>query len=465
MFNFISKTIVSVFLLAVVFSCSNVEQLVDEAEIIQPTLNAVSRAIVVEPDVTTMSALTREESIALAVERKGTYKIDESEAIGNLERFKASFDNEDALNTKSIVLKKNPKTGKDLYYEVVFESEKGTGFSILSADERADHLLCYTEVGAISDTAFNKNMKFCLDLVYQYVEEQTKEELNIEDLAISAKEKIATSIKPDVPNVVTRALPPFDPNIWTFVGYVYKPVVSERLKLVPGGWYQDTPFNDYLPVVPGILTYNGRAAAGCVTIAVGQIMSYHKKPFKSYITTSTWTSINTPSNWATSVPLKNLILDIFNAITISYGPGGTSSDLPNVQNFLNANGFTAGAAIYSPSFSDFWNALNYGPAYIQGTHLTVTDTIGHAWVIDGARNVRYEEYAVYNYLYGGKVYEYVDYSIMYSMYQEQTVRFDWGWLQGAANNNGWYSSGVFRPRTTNNHLNFNTDIRIISSIK
>ncbi|MDR0749711.1 MAG: hypothetical protein LBF62_09085 [Tannerellaceae bacterium] len=39
-----------------------------------------------------------------------------------------------------------------------FESDKGTGFSILPAGERTDDILCYSEAGAISDTTFNKSL-------------------------------------------------------------------------------------------------------------------------------------------------------------------------------------------------------------------------------------------------------------------------------------------------------------------
>ena len=67
-----------------------------------------------------------------------------------------------------------------MYYEFVLESDKGTGFSIVSADERIPEMLCYSEVGAISDTSFNKSLKFCLELLDLYVEDQTKDELAIE---------------------------------------------------------------------------------------------------------------------------------------------------------------------------------------------------------------------------------------------------------------------------------------------
>lgn len=106
-------------------------------------------------------------------------------------------------------MKKNKKNGRNLYYEVIFENDKGTGFSLLSADERVDKLLCYSENGSISDTSFNKSLKYCLELVDLYVEGQTQKELDIESLASSANQKIKAANKG---KVITKALPPFDPD-------------------------------------------------------------------------------------------------------------------------------------------------------------------------------------------------------------------------------------------------------------
>ena len=69
--------------------------------------------------------------------------------------------------------------------------------------------------GSISDTSFNKSLKYCLELVELYVEEQTQKELDIESLASSANQKIKAANKG---KVITKALPPFDPDDRTALG-------------------------------------------------------------------------------------------------------------------------------------------------------------------------------------------------------------------------------------------------------
>ena len=190
------------FATVMMFSCSKTDELSE---------NEMGTGISVSE---VLPSLTKSEVIALAVQKKGTYAISESEALGLLERFTASDGIESAVNVKSSVLKKNAKTGKDMYYEFVFESDKGNGFSIISADERVPELLCYSEVGSISDTSFNKSMKFCFELMDIYVEEQTKEELDIEALALSAKEKQDLLFKMKNQSTLKRGIDPpvFDPN-------------------------------------------------------------------------------------------------------------------------------------------------------------------------------------------------------------------------------------------------------------
>lgn len=335
---------------------------------------------------TSESILTKSEAVALTVLKKGTYKISESEAIRNLEHFSNSASNGKGRNLRPthIALKKNPKTGKEMYYEVTFESEKGTGFSILSADERVEELLCYSEVGSISDTTFNKSLKFCLELVDLYVEEELNKELDLEALTVSARKKFITLEDQEIPaEVQTKAIPPFnpdDPNSPWYYGRTDTKItsVSERLKLVPGGWHQGSPFNDYLPYISGTAT---RAHAGCSMVAVGQILSYHKRPFKNYITTAMWPSIL--DNISTSVELKNLMLDIFNGMVTKYDQTGSTSNINKAREFLSNNGFVVGTVV-NYNYDIVYDALNYGPTYISGTRIkadgtTVGTCMGDRW--------------------------------------------------------------------------------------
>lgn len=392
--------------------------------------------------------------------KKGTYKISENEAIQNLNHFSNFDSNGKGRNIRltHIALKKNPKTGKEMYYEVTFESEKGTGFSILSADERVDELLCYSETGSISDTTFNQSLKFCLELLDLYVEQEISKELDIEALTLSARKKfIASEDLTDPTNIQTKAIPPFnpdDPNSPWYPGRSEKKEsVSERLKFVPGGWHQGSPFNDYLPYISGTTT---RAHTGCGIIAVAQILSYHKKPFRNYITTAMWPSMI--ANPDGSAPLKNLILDIFNDMHTKYDATGTTTTISKARDFLSNNGFNVGSAV-SYSFDKAWDALNYGPTYIRGTRTTATGgTAGHAWVLDGIRTTTTQLTEIYYCDYNGRI---IEHNAGTTTYTTRMVNYDWGVT--VSSDNKWFNSGIFeRP---SNGYNYNRSVELISYIR
>jgi hypothetical protein len=446
--EFYLKALVIGLLTSLTFACSETEQFPE---------NALPAPISNEVTTNDPVVLTKSEAVALAVQQKGTYKITEDEALQNLDRFRVSDlgGEETGINITDVVLRKKPGTEKELYYEVVFESEKGAGFSLLSADERTDHILCYSEVGALSDTSFNKSLKFCLELVKLYIEEQTKEELAIDSLVLSARAKSINLA--EIGTVNTKAMPYFDPNNpgsggWTYARTDVTTTVSERLKTVTTAWHQRFPFNAYLPLLYPNTSDTTRAYAGCVMIAVAQIMAYHKKPFSNYITTAMWPTMI--SNYSTSVDLKNLIHDLFNNMVISYNASGSSSTQTRARNFLNSNGYTAGPII-DYSYNNVWNALTYGPTYISGGQ-AVGD--GHAWVVDGARTTNTVSADVYQCLYNGNIYENTlqNYSI-----SSKIVKYNWGGWN--ANHNTWFNDNAFVWDATGG--NYNINVKIIGSIQ
>lgn len=434
--NTLLSTIIIGVTLIIMTGCSQSEDLIDAgAQALNAATNNDKELV-----------LTASEQIALSVKQKGSYNISEKEAKKNFESYAKTIHKEKAVKVKALSLKKNKKNGRNLYYEVIFENDKGTGFSLLSADERVDKLLCYSENGSISDTSFNKSLKYCLELVDLYVERQTQEELDIETLAASANQKKQAANKG---KIITKALPFFDPDDpnspWSFDRTDITNDLSERIKLVPGGWHQRSPFNDLLPLLPP--DYMQRAYVGCDMIAVSQIMSYHKKAYSNYITAAMWpTMIDNPDE---SVELKRLMLDLFNTMNIGYDENGTSSNISKARDFLNNNGYTAGSA-QDYTFDRVWNALSYGPTYIRGTR---ADGKGHAWIIDGIRNLKTTSTDIYTITYNGRVYEASGSS---SITSYQTVRYDWGWEN--ASNNGWFSNNVFTPPTGSAPYNQNNKI-------
>jgi len=455
------------------FSCSIDEQPLDVdlgKEFIPeyPEIFASSNDSVSSPHL-----LTNSEAIALRVQRKGTYKISESEALEKFNGFAESNTNvSKTIFVKGIDLKKNSKTGKDMYYEIVFVNEKGTGFSLVSADERVPEVLCFIEKGSLCDTVSNKNLKFCLDLVEHYVEDKTKNELNIEFLSLTASEKLqSTVIKKDVakkenngePSISKSAVPPFDPDVWTYEYSWWEQTYNECLKTVPVTWDQGAPYNALLPYIAGTNPAQ-TANVGCGMIAVAHIMAYHKKGFPSYISNSDWNNIVNFPYWTyyiyhDSIPDKTKLLMLKLFEKMKYGIPtikGTTCTTTTTLNCLKENGYTEGSFV-SYNFATVQSALAFGPTIIFGDNITPSGKEGHAWVIDGYSIKKIYYYDHYSYFFGGKLWEIDDCS---GIYTTNKVCYSWGTKYG--NNNGWFNSGVFEYDNSNN---FNQNVYIINYIK
>ena len=449
--------------------------------------------------------LTEAEQIALAVQNKGTYEISESEALEILKRFVTAKSDEQgvgvksaedsdagAVDVKSATLKTSKKTGRPMYFELVFDNADGSaGFSLVAADERLSGVLAFSEGGSMSDTTFNKSLKFALGLVDVYAEEQIEKELDIDALAFSANQKLHRLMhqensllkrgnKPPDHTIDCTCniclggggggglLDPEDPgtggggggsNCGAYYGTITESWTDQILKQIPGGWHQRYPYNSLLPYINNDET-NYRAFVGCGAIAVSQIMSYHKRQYYSngslLISVNDWNNIVTQLNPGTVSLLQHLLSEMFWAMKVSttekpdgYDETGTQNTITTAINFINdqsRHNFTAGAAI-TYSFQLVKNALVYGPTYIEG-FIDNNYNGGHAWVIDGAKTVHSKTISMYESCEITKSYSFVDY-----------VRCDWGW--GNSPNNTWFKSSVF----TVSSYNFNSNLRIISSIQ
>ena len=303
-------------------------------------------------------------------------------------------------------------------------------------------------------------------MVNEYVEEQTKNEMDVETLVESAHGKLGKIFNQ---NSLLKAVPPLDPNDpypWVYNRTEFETSSYERIKTIPGGWHQDQPFNNLLPDVSGIGTINGKAYAGCAMVAVAQILSYHKKIFKhngnTLILASDWTAmINNP---ASSALLQNLMEILFYDMKTSYGINGTSSNISKARSFLNSHQFTAGSDD-NYSFSGIYDALQWGPTFMAGSN---SSGEGHAWVVDGARSYTTITIDVYTLDYNGKI---LEATVETGPITTRGVRYDWGYgnylnINGQIQNvNIWFSDGVFNVNPGLSGFNFNNSVKIISHIK
>ncbi|MFD2034012.1 C10 family peptidase [Belliella marina] len=189
-------------------------------------------------------------------------------------------------------------------------------------------------------------------------------------------------------------------------------------------------FNDALPFITCSGT-NFQVFAGCVPIAMGQVMRYYQYPYNY-----DWASIPLTS-WGATTTTANFIADIHDAIGNMYsgqpmydcnGTGvSASANMGNV--FKNKFNYS------SASWADFnrnvvrSNIANYSRPVILSGDNGIT---GHMWVFNGYRSTTF----------------YFDDCTGVSFL---SLHINWGWLNGS--NNGWYSFQNFNPGNT--HFNNN----------
>lgn len=203
-------------------------------------------------------------------------------------------------------------------------------------------------------------------------------------------------------------------------------------------WDQEYPFNVDAP--------NGYA--GCVPIAVAQIVYYHKYPSKY-----SWNQIYT-------YPVLNdafeyFIKDIRQLCKVTYNSGGTASDYNKAYDAFTALGYQA-SKDGVPDDTKLKNAISLkNPVFIVGDNTSV----GHAWVCEGSQSM----------IYSGSISMVID--SPYGMpdtpgspYFSYNVNLDWpsmytgyyfymnmGW---GGINNGWYRANCYNGSDPDsNYLN------------
>lgn len=200
-----------------------------------------------------------------------------------------------------------------------------------------------------------------------------------------------------------------------------------------------SPYNSALDDCGCTDTYlYGKPYAGCVAIAMVQVMNYHKKP--QWVNWSVATS-------ATGFGYADVIKDAGLVIGTRYGCGGSSADTGNVPNALKSR-FGYASADFRDGFSSEIvkdNIRRNMPVILAGNKKNGWSWIGgygpgHAWVCDGYRTL---ENCHARALY---------------------LHMNWGWGDKVFNSsNGYYGVGEWWKSRTGGHYSENQ--RMVYNIK
>jgi hypothetical protein len=221
---------------------------------------------------------------------------------------------------------------------------------------------------------------------------------------------------------------------WAFV--LYKNSRQDYVKgpLFTAQWHQHAPFKDSIP---------GQPTAGCVNIALGQIMFYHQYPSR-YNWSAMYSSTATPAS-------QKLIKDIYSATG-----GGGSATINDAKNALSSFGYTYTQQDHTGITTGICQSLNNNrPVYMRGKD---SNGSGHAWVCSGYKSESTTKEFYLAFVPNGPI----QYDTFGPYSSTNTVHYFyhlWGWSGGSGN--GWFiednvyttaSGGPYNPTVNRQDL-------------
>jgi hypothetical protein len=313
------------------------------------------------------------------------------------------------------------KSEKTSFYIVNYNEG---GFVILSADKRTQPILGYSTYNnfSVADDSYPPGLEFWMDDAKKQIEAIQVSNIEQTDKEIIAWELVKESIVNEVSAL--KYVPIEDCYDHTEV-YTKGPLTSAIWEQ-KGGYNADLPYHTCDGVSENV-------SAGCVPLAMAQVMKYYEHP-----TCYNWTSI--PDTFPTSTT-ASFIRDIHDSIKSiyinepSYSCTGTGVGTHRDMGYVLRSKFCYSSATktnYNHS-SVRSNLDNNRPVILSGRN----NSSGHMWVCDGYRdyNFYYEDCSSYGYLH---------------------FHMNWGW---GGDSNGWFAYNNFNPLST-----YNDDKKMIYNI-
>ena len=315
----------------------------------------------------------------------------------------ASLDKKDVLNVTPVA----ETTGSTAFYVINYE---GGGFMILSADKRVDPVLAYSETSTFP-------MNDPKGLPDGLVDWMTETKAYIQDVRMK-NEPLTEEMKMVWESSSIQAMLEAPNN--------HRNSDNPRLEqhqinecelinpLLNTVWHGGLGYNNLAPMMGCSEYSNGRAPAGCVAVAMAQVMKYYQYPH-SY----NWSAM---PDRAPSMETAKLMRDIGDAIHMNYNCSGSSA-------YCNVAALAFIYAFHYPSVK----YARYDPDLVKrdlrarrpvilngGENINGHYSNGHAWVCDGYQKIiiRWEHIIEF-------------------------LHMNWGWSDYEPN--GWYSLYTWRP--------------------
>ena len=292
-----------------------------------------------------------------------------SKAYPNDKRISLSKKSLTVKSVKSLKSDNNQSISSPGFYIINFE---GGGFAMISNDTRATEVYAYSDEGALYP-GVNDNVDYYMSLANNYI-----------NYEIASSDRVITGLP-----ITPTPSDPDDPRNYVLVyhgeHYCHEVPVNETNYgsndyLLNTEWGQGSPYNNLC------LTSDGKpVSAGCVAIALAQIMAFHKKPLSYNGHTYLWDIITQypivmPGSYGAQ-SVAELVHDIGVEAGINYLAGDSGTSNTGACNALSVFGYNRTLADYS--YQIITNNINAGrPCYASGFN----NSVGHAWVIDGYKS-------------------------------------------------------------------------------
>ena len=411
-----------------------------------------------------------------------SYEISESQAKKNLLNYLGKLEKASTKSIQSDIqigsseIIKIPYTGKrntrsvknniDInIYNFTLSSPEGKGYALVSGDIRIPQILIFCEQGTLQDTIFNKGLA-------KYVENTFQNLSNFIDEWEANYAVASTRVAPGRPNLPEQQL--LDTisikdsiggdTLYREIGILSYSFNELKEVFVPVQWGQGAPYNNNVPMTCN----SGKAPAGCVAIAMAQIMAYHKYPptYNWDLLTSKKQIDTYSSEDATRrIEVARLIADIGSKVHMRYDCYGSGSNIYDANAAFTGYGYkTCGVAPFSiyheipGEYGRYHKVYHFNsPIYLRGVN---DDDEGHAFVADGRATYIQALWIVQDKYYRG---QYVTTDLIFAMPITWGdvglyLHINWGWY---GSSNGWY---IFANLSKNDINDFYRDMKVIYDI-
>lgn len=263
----------------------------------------------------------------------------------------------------------------------VFNFDDNGGFAIMSADKRTSPLLALTENGELKPEMHTDNLGF----IFALEQAEAVYKAQIEEAEANDYGETRSIISSTTENGVT--------TIVNLDSVVYYPKNKSRFYT---HWRQDTPYNKYCPKINGVAP-----KAGCVPVAIAQLMAYHKYPSSYAGYTYNWNDmINDLDDDAVAV----LLSQIGAAVHVNYGIDFSGAQFEDVPATLQQFGYHYPGMGIEFNFPLIWQQVSSGYPVLMCGYCTQyryvynpfgiliycdTQNLGHLWLASSGR-INYE---------------------------------------------------------------------------